>query len=59
MSAAARLVYETIKQDGTQKNVISHMQTRAELYDCLDYFSFEKKLDQLYGSRREGASDGD
>ncbi|WP_053376090.1 methylisocitrate lyase [Paenibacillus sp. FJAT-27812] len=59
MSAAAKLVYETIRQEGTQKNVISHMQTRAELYDYLDYFSFEKKLDQLYGRREEEKSDGD
>ncbi|OBZ17270.1 methylisocitrate lyase [Bacillus sp. FJAT-26390] len=59
MSAAAKLVYETIRQEGTQKNVISHMQTRAELYDYLDYFSFEKKLDQLYGRREEETSDGD
>jgi len=54
MSAAALHVYETIRQEGTQKNVISHMQTRAELYDFLHYLSYEEKLDQLYGSKKEG-----
>jgi methylisocitrate lyase len=58
MNAAALLIYETIRREGTQKNVVSHMQTRAELYDYLDYFSYENKLDQLYGSRKEESSDG-
>lgn len=53
MSAAALHVYETIKQEGTQKNVINVMQTRAELYDLLDYLSYEEKLDQLYGVKEE------
>lgn len=53
MSAAALHVYETIKQEGTQKNVINVMQTRAELYDFLDYLSYEEKLDQLYGVKEE------
>jgi methylisocitrate lyase len=59
MNAAALLVYQAIRQEGTQKNVIGHMQTRAELYDFLHYFSYEKKLDLLYGSREEGIGDGD
>lgn len=53
MSAAALHVYEMIKQEGTQKNVINVMQTRAELYDFLDYLSYEEKLDQLYGVKEE------
>jgi len=53
MAAAAHRVYETIRQDGTQKNVINVMQTRAELYDFLDYLSYEEKLDQLYGVKEE------
>ncbi|MEI9978073.1 MAG: methylisocitrate lyase [Edaphobacter sp.] len=48
MNAAALKVYEAILRDGTQKNVLDTMQTRAELYDYLDYYSFEKKLDELF-----------
>jgi methylisocitrate lyase len=36
-AAAAREVYETIRRDGTQANVVARMQTRAELYDILGY----------------------
>jgi methylisocitrate lyase len=54
MCAAALHVYETIRQEGTQKNVIDLMQTRAELYDFLHYLSYEEKLDQLYGVKKEG-----
>lgn len=46
MSAAARDVYEAIRRDGTQKAVIGRMQTRAELYDVLNYAEFEKKADE-------------
>ncbi|OMF38486.1 methylisocitrate lyase [Paenibacillus sp. FSL H8-0548] len=59
MSAAALQVYQTIRREGTQKTVLEQMQTRAELYDFLDYFSYEEKLDQLYSSREEDKSDGD
>lgn len=48
MNAAALNVYQTIRQQGTQKNLISSMQTREELYQFLDYHSYEKKLDELY-----------
>jgi methylisocitrate lyase len=50
--AAARsqaLVYEAIRRDGTQKNVVHCMQTRAELYDVLGYHAYERKLDELFG----------
>lgn len=58
MSAAALQVYQTIRRDGTQKKALDQMQTRAELYDFLDYFSYEEKLDQLYSSRGEDKRDG-
>lgn len=45
MSAAALDVYRTIRDRGTQKDVLSRMQTRAELYEILNYEAFEKKLD--------------
>lgn len=48
MSAAAVKVYKTIREEGSQKNVINIMQTRDELYDYLDYLSYEKKLDELF-----------
>ncbi len=48
MNKAALNVYRAIRSDGSQKNVIDLMQTRAELYDFLGYNSFEKKLDELF-----------
>jgi methylisocitrate lyase len=48
MSAAAVRVYETIRNKGTQKEVIDQMQTRTQLYAVLNYHSFEDKLDQLF-----------
>ncbi len=50
MSAAARNVYETLRQDGTQQAEIKSMQTRTELYDVLDYHAYEQKLDALFKS---------
>ena len=48
MNAAALNVYRTVRKDGTQKNVVSTMQTRAELYEFLDYHAYERKLDDLF-----------
>jgi methylisocitrate lyase len=48
MNQAALNVYETIRKEGTQKNVVSTMQTRADLYEYLGYHAFEQKLDVLY-----------
>ena len=48
MSKAAESVYEEINQSGSQENVLNKMQTRDELYEILDYHSFEKKLDDLF-----------
>ena len=48
MSAAALKVYQTIRQEGTQASALPLMQTRAELYQLLDYESFEQKLDNLF-----------
>ncbi len=47
-NAAALKVYQTLQAEGTQKNVIDIMQTRDELYDYLDYHSYEQKLDALF-----------
>ncbi len=53
MSAAALNVYQTLRREGTQKDVVHTMQTRAELYDFLDYHEYERKLDQLLNADRE------
>jgi methylisocitrate lyase len=53
MNAAALSVYETVRRDGTQKRVVSAMQTRAELYDFLDYHAYEGKLDELFAKHKE------
>jgi methylisocitrate lyase len=53
MSQIANRVYETIRTEGTQKEVVSKMQTRAELYDVLNYYSFEDKLDQLFSNDKK------
>ncbi|MCC7549261.1 MAG: methylisocitrate lyase [Burkholderiales bacterium] len=48
MNKAALQVYQSVRKDGTQKNVVDLMQTRAELYDYLDYHAYEQKLDELF-----------
>ena len=48
MNAAALSVYEALRRDGTQKHLVSTMQTRAQLYDFLDYHAYEAKLDELF-----------
>jgi methylisocitrate lyase len=53
MNAAALNTYQAIRRDGTQKNVLDTMQTRADLYKYLDYYSYEQKLDQLFASSKE------
>lgn len=53
MNQAALTVYETIRRDGTQKNVLDLMQTRMDLYDHLGYHAFEQKLDQLFAQEKK------
>jgi methylisocitrate lyase len=48
MNKAALTVYETMRREGTQKNVVGLMQTRMELYEHLGYHAFEQKLDELF-----------
>lgn len=52
MSAAASNVYQTIRKEGTQQPVLGMMQTRAELYEVLNYYAYEQKLDQLFAKER-------
>ncbi|UOP05121.2 methylisocitrate lyase [Conchiformibius kuhniae] len=51
-SKAALNVYQAILRDGTQENVLDTMQTRAELYDYLNYHDFEQKLDKLFSEKQ-------
>lgn len=48
MNKAALNVYQSILTNGDQKAVVDSMQTRAELYDFLNYHSYEEKLDSLF-----------
>jgi len=66
MSLAALQVYRTIREQGTQRNVVDAMQTRDELYELIGYHDYEAKLDELFaaepgpasGAEGEGDSDG-
>ena len=58
MSKAALAVYETIRQEGTQKKLLDSMQTREELYAVLGYHEYERKLDALFAAS-ESMSDGE
>ena len=48
MNRAAERVYNVLRQEGTQKNVIDIMQTRNELYESINYYQYEEKLDDLF-----------
>jgi len=52
MSTAAVRTYGTIRSEGTQRAMVPEMQTRRDLYDVLNYDSFEAKLDELFTKRR-------
>jgi methylisocitrate lyase len=51
MNKAALNFYETVRREGTQKNIIDTLQTRAELYDFLGYHAYEDKLDALFAKK--------
>lgn len=53
MSAAALKVYRTVRTQGTQKALLTEMQTRAELYEILNYTAYEQKMDELFRERKE------
>jgi methylisocitrate lyase len=53
MNKAAENVYTAIRRDGTQKHVIDTMQTRAELYDRIDYHRYEERLDALFAQQKK------
>ena len=48
MSKAALEVYSTISDDGNVEKILEKMQSRDELYEILDYHTYEKKIDDLF-----------
>ena len=53
MNKAAQNVYEAVRRDGTQANVVDTMQTRMELYDSIGYHAYEQQLDALFEAGRK------
>jgi methylisocitrate lyase len=52
---AAQNVYQHIRQDGTQQQVLHTMQTREELYQSIGYYAYEQKLDALFKKNNDGS----
>jgi methylisocitrate lyase len=46
MNKAAEKVYDSIRKNGTQTEVVGMMQTRSELYDSIHYDQYEQQLDR-------------
>ena len=56
MSLSAEKIYNSIIKDGTQEPLLDIMQTREELYEVLDYYNFEKQLDEQFeNTKKEGS----
>ncbi|MDA1133886.1 MAG: methylisocitrate lyase [Proteobacteria bacterium] len=53
MNKAALNVYQSVRKNGTQREVVDQMQTREELYDYLDYHKYEQRLDQLFSQEKK------
>jgi methylisocitrate lyase len=52
MNKAAETVYQSVRKNGHQRDVIDIMQTREELYDRIGYHAFEGKLDALFAAKK-------
>jgi methylisocitrate lyase len=52
MNKAAERVYEVIRKEGTQKSALGEMQTREELYERINYYEYEKTLDNFQAEKR-------
>ena len=48
MNAGAQRAYQTLREQGTQRALVGQMQTREELYELLDYYGYEARVDRLY-----------
>ena len=53
MSLAALQVFKVIREQGTQSSMLAQMQTRSDLYEMLDYLSYEQKLNELFTQKEE------
>ena len=53
MNKAAELAYNTLMVSDNQESLLSHMQTREQLYDYLNYHEYENKLDELFKSKEK------
>jgi methylisocitrate lyase len=51
---AAQNVYEHLRKEGTQQNVLDQMQTREELYQSIGYYNYEEKLNHLFKKQNDG-----
>jgi len=56
MSLSAEIIYNSILKDGTQEPLLDIMQTREELYEVLDYYNFEKQLDEQFENNEKESS---
>ena len=52
MNAAALKVYKHIRKEGSAKGILDIMQDREELYDYLNYHSYERKIDELFKTQK-------
>jgi methylisocitrate lyase len=53
MNTAALKIYDTIREQGTQQSLLPEMQTREALYEFLNYYEYERKLDELFAEGNE------
>ena len=51
MAAAAERVYAAIREQGTQASVVEGMQSRARLYEVLNYRRYEQTVDRLFAKK--------
>lgn len=59
MNKAAETVYRALLEEGHQRGVVDIMQTRAELYEYLDYHDYERKLDELFATSSANENEED
>ena len=52
MNKAAENVYNTLRREGSQQSLISQMQTSDELYQSINYYDYEDKLDALFSQKK-------
>ncbi|RJX72864.1 methylisocitrate lyase [Vibrio sinensis] len=55
MNKAAEMVYKHLLEVGNQEALLTSMQTRAELYDHLNYHDYENKLDRLFSDEKSSS----